>query len=578
MAGGHRIGNLVLSFKEFLENGKTILDKEKGVTDDFFDRFETLFTKPTHSGDYDGTKLVNAFSNTPLDTVCVDLMIYDSDSLFEAALNFMSRRWGQRKALLGYFPQVSLLIDQNLPVFGTFRRLDLDLQHLRYYIRSYNIWGVETKASGMDEEIRKRTNIILNKLLRFIYSPSSNKEEADAETVQLKRWNSHKRASAAWGMSSSSRDIGAQAIDAIGTIICILRNLGGKIGINSKETSPGRSENRTARRVSAADLQIEDHKISDEYVLQLEKNLPPSFVLGSYGEDVVANTLHQDILRNMGMAREVLFHALTMDYTIMEKVLNDQEKADPRKAELMGTSKQWLYEVLRKTIFILSGFVDGSTNNQQVFFTKLDVFRERLGDKISGEDSEELLFCWDVVISIFQGNVKLSRICPETLIQQYAKLLAGNDSKADRQRLIDFFINICNPSEMGKAIVRNQDLCMKFLVGNTELISKPVLTFNFDRDEEETITKIVVAEVSKCLQVLAFCSKEKNNLAAAKSQAQLTIDDALLKFKVENNLPNHKKMWATNSLGYKSAIMDFLHYVYVDTSLRDKDLARKKKF
>jgi hypothetical protein len=34
----HRLGDLLLSFKEFLEEGKQMLDKENGVTDDFFDR------------------------------------------------------------------------------------------------------------------------------------------------------------------------------------------------------------------------------------------------------------------------------------------------------------------------------------------------------------------------------------------------------------------------------------------------------------------------------------------------------------------------------------------------------------
>ena len=34
----HRLGDLLLSFKEFLEEGKQMLDKENWVTDDFFDR------------------------------------------------------------------------------------------------------------------------------------------------------------------------------------------------------------------------------------------------------------------------------------------------------------------------------------------------------------------------------------------------------------------------------------------------------------------------------------------------------------------------------------------------------------
>jgi hypothetical protein len=34
----HRLGDLLLSFKEFLEEGKQILDDENGVTDDFYDR------------------------------------------------------------------------------------------------------------------------------------------------------------------------------------------------------------------------------------------------------------------------------------------------------------------------------------------------------------------------------------------------------------------------------------------------------------------------------------------------------------------------------------------------------------
>ena len=319
--------------------------------------------------------------------------------------------------------------------------------------------------------------------------------------------------------------------------------------------------------------------ISDERIFQLEKNLPPSAVLGSYGVDVVANHLHQDILRNMGMAREVLFHALGIDYCIMEKVLNDDQKADPRFAGNVQKSKDWLYEVLRKTIFVLSAFADGSNKNQQVLFSKLDIFRERLGDKVTGDDSEESLFCWDVVISIFQGNEKLVRVCPESLVAQYTTLLADSMNAKNRCRLLDFFINICNPTDNGKAIVRNQDLCLKFLLGSFETYGKPLLKYHFaeniggaDLDETET----EALEVAKCLQVLAYCSKDKNNLAVAKCQAQLTIDEVCDLYKADKK--GDEELTVAQGLYFKSTIMDFLQSCYVDTPLRDRNLERMEKF
>lgn len=134
----HKLEDLLCSFKEFFETeGKPLLkkvkkgkkqDMESVITEEFCNKFFDLFDE---SGHYDGTKLdVDTFTDAPLDTICIDLIMYQSDELYEAALTFLTERWGQMQRLISFFPQVTLLASTTLSVFETFDRLELDFQQV----------------------------------------------------------------------------------------------------------------------------------------------------------------------------------------------------------------------------------------------------------------------------------------------------------------------------------------------------------------------------------------------------------------------------------------------------------------
>lgn len=80
---------------------------------------------------------VDGLSKSPLDTVLLDLMMYESDELFENALLFMQRRYTETKQLLESLPQLTLIKDSRISVFEDYICLHESLQQLAYYMRSY---------------------------------------------------------------------------------------------------------------------------------------------------------------------------------------------------------------------------------------------------------------------------------------------------------------------------------------------------------------------------------------------------------------------------------------------------------
>ncbi|GMI17805.1 hypothetical protein TrLO_g6323 [Triparma laevis f. longispina] len=508
----HKLEDLLCSFKEFFETeGKPLLkkvkkgkkqDMESVITEEFCNKFFDLFDE---SGHYDGTKLdVDTFTDAPLDTICIDLIMYHSDELYEAALTFLTERWGQMQRLISFFPQVTLLASTTLSVFETFDRLELDFQQLRYYVRSYEVWGVHSMASPMDIKIFTHTKEILNKLVRFIYAKSDEIEEAE---------------------TPKQKGSGKKLTTYITAIKPLFRN-----------------------RAESA--------VTDDVIFNLKDKLPPSTVLKKK-----PNPLHQDILRNLGICDFILSYAIAIDYDIMKKV-NSWNSAERTEAEIhqwessLKRSQEWLYEVLRKFVYLTFAFVSKSPENQTVIFSKLDMFRARMGDKVVGEDLEEGLFVWDVIIELFQGNEKLCRWCPDALISSYAILLNESTDHLQRQRVLDFFMNLISPEAEVKSISRNQNLIMRILFDKS---MKNGLTFEHSDDN---------LFYGKSIMTMALCSKDDNSLGAAKCQSIISLKEIESRLKSTCSVPNSLGGF-TGNLQVCRALVEFAHHSYVSTPIRD---------
>jgi len=203
-----------------------------------------------------------------LDTICMDLMMYENDELFELALSFMRRRFGQRRAALQFLPKVTILNTSKLPVFTDFSILDQEIQQLRFHMKSYDVWGVAGVNSPMDETTYLSVKKALTNLVDFIYSESLAVEDDKKE-----RENSRER-----------RIVGYREIEMRG-----VSNTG--------------------------------EKTSDMH------NKAPSVVFAQ--EKRVPNKQYQDLMRNMGMAREVLFHGVAIKYDIMMKMRQMKTTEEP---------------------------------------------------------------------------------------------------------------------------------------------------------------------------------------------------------------------------------------------------------
>lgn len=79
-----------------------------------------------------------------------------------------------------FLPQVTLLSTPSIPIFVDFKILDQDLQQLRYYMRSYEIWG----TGVVDQQIFKAVTKTLTQLCDFLYSPSEASRDADSWEVR----------------------------------------------------------------------------------------------------------------------------------------------------------------------------------------------------------------------------------------------------------------------------------------------------------------------------------------------------------------------------------------------------------
>jgi len=388
LRANYRIGQFLESFKTACEEKTEIVDANGEIKKSYFKEFELLFTSK------EGISLdIEKMSDAPLDSMCMDLMMYESDELFETALQFLRRRYGQRRAALNFLPKVTLLNTSKLPIFSDFKVLDQEIQQLRFHMRSYDVWGVHSTSSPIDDNTFNSVQRALVNLVNFLYS-----ETIDPEEEKEERKDSQK----------------------------------------NRVVEFRENEDKLQRRLSQSG-----------YVTSDSKDKPPSLVYAE--EKRVPNKQFQNLMRNMGMAREVLFHGVAIKYDIMKTMREMKSKEQP-STEVLNLeleSYNCLYDICKKTVFALAAFVDGNEENQKILFKSLPLLRTKMGQG---------MFVWDVVISIFQNNQNLTEICPVDLFLQFAEMLEDSDRNT---RFLDFYINAVQPIHDGRCVTRNQNLAIQ---------------------------------------------------------------------------------------------------------------------
>jgi hypothetical protein len=107
-------------------------------------------------------------STAKLDALLLDLLMYESEQLFEGAMNLLLCRFTERKLLLKNMLNSMLLTTSQLNGVPTV----LELSKLRDHIESYEMWCVANEFSGFDDSIYKEVEVTLQALQRCMSSSS----------------------------------------------------------------------------------------------------------------------------------------------------------------------------------------------------------------------------------------------------------------------------------------------------------------------------------------------------------------------------------------------------------------------
>ena len=128
---------------------------------------------------------VDYMASAPLDSVLLDLLMYESDDLFENSLLTLNKKYMEVEEMVSVLPRMTLLIDSRIPIFEDVSCLTESLSQLSFYTRSYEVWAVHS-CSKRDVRSYNHICYLLNKLLVFIYSPSYDSTSFEDFSVETK--------------------------------------------------------------------------------------------------------------------------------------------------------------------------------------------------------------------------------------------------------------------------------------------------------------------------------------------------------------------------------------------------------
>jgi hypothetical protein len=115
------------------------------VTSAGFNKFNSMF-----GPEYAGLDM-DQISESPLVTICFDLMMYESASVFEAAFRTLFRHFSQRASLLKCLKEVQLLVNEK--TVSAFQMLERELSLLRNRFESYETWGVANDFGPVQDDV-----------------------------------------------------------------------------------------------------------------------------------------------------------------------------------------------------------------------------------------------------------------------------------------------------------------------------------------------------------------------------------------------------------------------------------------
>ena len=139
-----------------------------------FEDFEELFTK----GDGAALDLGKLSGGQDVDQILLDCLMYEDDALFASALALLERTYGQRKKLVEAVGNVTLLHQEVVPVFGNVADMSAELGYLVYLVRSFEVWGVNSRVSGpFGPDKCDAVLATCDKLNQFLFHAPLNHEE-----------------------------------------------------------------------------------------------------------------------------------------------------------------------------------------------------------------------------------------------------------------------------------------------------------------------------------------------------------------------------------------------------------------
>ena len=178
----YRLTLLLANFKKSVVDGRPLLRHNQGehpeggellgwdLTEDFHGFFNQLFEPPMGGSKIDGTCLdLDSLSDAPLSTILMDLMMYNSPELFEAALSQLHSIFNQRSDTIKAMDGVQLLMNDAVPLLDTLSLLKSEVALVRHRVESYETWGVANSFSPIDDAVSATVLEGLSTLTDFCY-------------------------------------------------------------------------------------------------------------------------------------------------------------------------------------------------------------------------------------------------------------------------------------------------------------------------------------------------------------------------------------------------------------------------
>ena len=515
-------------------------------------------------------------SKSPLDTVLLDLMMYESDALYEQAFLFMQNQYSDNALMTKLLPTLTILEDSRIPIFEDYSCLLESLQQLDYYMRSYDVWAVESQASPMDLRSYNHTCYLLNKLLVFIYAPSYGKqafggggESSEKRIARIEKYCIAEKK--AINKETEKATVGLAAISG---------------------TLKGNRRRITKRKDSVSDLNVFGY------------NSPPSAMLIKDGK--TPNTQHQSLLRSANLTG-IIAAALRIEVNHMVRVAELADESGSNQDAFRSNvelSERWLFDSIKKSVFVAAGYAHENKQSQEDLMKIVGALMNKVKQRGIAKMGERDIFVWDLLVFIFHQNVALAEAVPVDCILSMAELLAVKKEP----RILHFFRSLVHPGKHESVIKTNQNRVVEALVmdhnylmlefprrvleakdeGSKAVIEQPKPKSPWGVVKESMDVAAAVDERSRnssigdteqqfkdnvefhtlSVELLALCAKGRNAKSSAKNQALLGLNSAL------------KALYAADSNGMvrlKTALVQFIHYTYVDTPLVDRNLSEKKE-